>query len=724
MANTDYLYVYQGASVAITTTDLLSNDSDPQGQTMTVVAVSEPGTDGTLTGDLANGFTYTPGNDPALVGTDHTLNYLVTDTAGHVDQADIIVRILAAGDTNQPPVARDDVARTNIDASVNRFVIGNDFDPDGDSFSIVRILTPPHGTVTNFGSAIIYTPNPGFTGVEQITYTLRDSHGLTANGTLTVWVDTGVLGPETPVANTDYLYVYQGASVAITTADLLSNDSDPQGQTMTVVAVSEPGTAGTLTGDLANGFTYTPGNDPALVGTDHTLNYLVTDTAGHVDQADIIVRILAAGDTNQPPVARDDVARTNIDASVNRFVIGNDFDPDGDSFSIVRILTPPHGTVTNFGSSIIYIPNPGFTGVEQITYTLRDSHGLTANGTLTVWVDTGVTRPGDTGGQHRLLVRLPRRLGGHHHRRSVVQRQRPARPNPDRRRGLRTRHRRHPHRRPRQRLHLHTRQRPGPGRHRPHPQLPRHRHRRPRRPSRHHRPHPRRRRHQPTTRRSRRCGAHEHRRQCQSVRDRQRLRSRRRLVQHRPNPQPRHTAPWPTSDPRSSTSPTPASPASNRSPTPLRDSHGLTANGTLTVWVDTGVLGPETPVANTDYLYVYQGASVAITTADLLSNDSDPQGQTLTVVAVSEPGTAGTLTGNLANGFTYTPGNDPALVGTDHTLNYLVTDTAGHVDQADIIVRILAAGDPNQPPVAVPDTATSTATRQYLRGRQRLRSRR
>ena len=45
-----------------------------------------------------------------------------------------------------------------------------------------------------------------------------------------MWVDTGVLGPETPVANTDYLYVYQGASVAITTADLLSNDSDPQGQ--------------------------------------------------------------------------------------------------------------------------------------------------------------------------------------------------------------------------------------------------------------------------------------------------------------------------------------------------------------------------------------------------------------------------------------------------------------------------------------------------------------
>ena len=39
-------------------------------------------------------------------------------------------------------------------AVVDAFVVGNDFDPDGDSFSIVKIVTPAHGTVafnfTNF----------------------------------------------------------------------------------------------------------------------------------------------------------------------------------------------------------------------------------------------------------------------------------------------------------------------------------------------------------------------------------------------------------------------------------------------------------------------------------------------------------------------------------------------------------------------------------------------
>ena len=51
MLDIDYMYVYQGSSVSLTTAELLSNDIDPQGQALTVVAVSEPGIEGVLTGD-------------------------------------------------------------------------------------------------------------------------------------------------------------------------------------------------------------------------------------------------------------------------------------------------------------------------------------------------------------------------------------------------------------------------------------------------------------------------------------------------------------------------------------------------------------------------------------------------------------------------------------------------------------------------------------------------
>ena len=258
---TDYFYVYQGSSVGFTTAQLLDNDTDPQRQPLTVVAVSEPSNNGTLTGTLVDGFVYTPGTAAGLIGTDIQLNYLVTDTDGHVTQENITIRVLAAGDTNAIPVARADVARTNAGSSTGAlFVLGNDFDPDGGGVGLVEVSTPANGTVSFNGSYIInYIPNAGFSGVETITYTIRDDEGLTATGTLTVWVDTGaVSAAQSPNPQTDYFYVYQGSSVGFTTAQLLDNDTDPQRQPLTVVAVSEPSNNGTLTGTLTDGFVYTP----------------------------------------------------------------------------------------------------------------------------------------------------------------------------------------------------------------------------------------------------------------------------------------------------------------------------------------------------------------------------------------------------------------------------------------------------------------------------------
>ena len=89
------------------------------------------------------------------------------------------------------------------------FTTGNDFDPDGDTFSVVNVATPAHGTADMFGSGFTYTPNAGFFGAEAIGYTIQDTNGETAYAVATVWVDSGVTGPETPVPSVDYTFVYQ-----------------------------------------------------------------------------------------------------------------------------------------------------------------------------------------------------------------------------------------------------------------------------------------------------------------------------------------------------------------------------------------------------------------------------------------------------------------------------------------------------------------------------------
>ena len=168
-------------------------------------------------------------------------------------------------------------------------VIDNDFDPDGDSISIVRastrhtapsVRTPERRSATH--------PTPDSPASRPSPTHIRDSHGLTATG-----LAHGVgrhrrdrTGSHRRPTSTTCTSI-KAPSVSFTTAELLSNDTDPQGQALDGVSVSEPGTDGTLTGDLTTGFTYTPTNDPALINTDHDLNYLVTDTDGHVAQSNI-----------------------------------------------------------------------------------------------------------------------------------------------------------------------------------------------------------------------------------------------------------------------------------------------------------------------------------------------------------------------------------------------------------------------------------------------------
>ncbi len=382
-----------------------------------------------------------------------------------------------------PPVARADVARTDAGEPVSVGATSNDFDPDGELFGIASVATPAHGTVTNFGSGFNYQPDDGFSGVETITYTIEDSAGLTVDGVARVWVDTGVLGDQTPVLGEDYSFAYQGASASITTAELLSNDRDPQAQSLTVVAVSEPRHEGTLTGDLATpAFVFTPGNDPALIGSDPVLYYLVVDPEGHVAQSNVRIRILAADDPNRPPVAArrrraDD--REHEHCSV--FTLGNDFDPDGDGFNVVSVVTPATRHRRQLRLRLQLHTQPRLLRHRTVTYTIRDSHGLTLHRTATLWVDTGTLGPqsprltadytfvyqGSVGVDHAAQL-LSNDNDPQGQPLTVVAVSEPSTA--------------HPQRRPRLRVHLHTQHRPRTDQHRPRPRLPRRRHRRPRHP--------------------------------------------------------------------------------------------------------------------------------------------------------------------------------------------------------------------------------------------------
>src|SRR5690606_11079053 len=102
---------------------------------------------------------------------------------------------------------------------------------------------------------------------------------------------------------------------------------------------------------------------------------------------------------NPPPTPVNDSYTIEEDSDVAEYdVTANDTnddpeDPD-ETFSLVSVGSSSNGTVSRSadGTKLRYKPNANFFGVDTVTYTIRDSNGASATGTVTFTV-TAVNDP-------------------------------------------------------------------------------------------------------------------------------------------------------------------------------------------------------------------------------------------------------------------------------------------------------------------------------------------
>jgi len=187
---------------------------------------------------------------------------------------------------NRSPVARDDTATVEQD-SAGEFiaVLANDSDPDGDALVVERVTQPANGKVVNSVNGVIYTPAPGFVGVDIFTYTASDGRGGSSNpAQVTVTVRESDAGRnQPPQANDDRAVTNPERPVTIS---VLANDTDPDGDPLRVSGVSQP-TNGTVVNRVSN-VTYTP--NPGFRGTD-SFSYTASDGRGGTDVANVTVTV-------------------------------------------------------------------------------------------------------------------------------------------------------------------------------------------------------------------------------------------------------------------------------------------------------------------------------------------------------------------------------------------------------------------------------------------------
>ncbi len=174
-------------------------------------------------------------------------------------------------------------------------------------------------------------------------------------------------------------FTVNGSSVA-NVLDVLANDSDPDGDAISIVAVGTPahGTAAISGSRLS----YAPA--PGYVGPD-TFTYTIADPKGLTSTATVNITVIAV---NHPPSAQPDFATAGLNKPVAIAVLANDSDPDGDSLTITSFTQPARGTVTRGeNNTLVYLSIKDFVGVDTFTYTISDGRGGIAGTTVTVYAD-------------------------------------------------------------------------------------------------------------------------------------------------------------------------------------------------------------------------------------------------------------------------------------------------------------------------------------------------
>ena len=182
---------------------------------------------------------------------------------------------------NTPPTAHDDSVTTKYETKVTIDVLSNDSDADGDALTLKSVAVPSHGTATIHNGKIDYTPKSGFSGTDTFTYTMKDENGATANAKVTVTVEEKQ--NRAPKANNDSATTNYETSVTI---NVLSNDSDADGDTLTIESVTNPSN-GSAT--IKNGkIKYTPNSN--FSGKD-SFQYSINDGEGSTSTATVTVTV-------------------------------------------------------------------------------------------------------------------------------------------------------------------------------------------------------------------------------------------------------------------------------------------------------------------------------------------------------------------------------------------------------------------------------------------------
>ena len=330
---------------------------------------------------------------------------------------------------NTAPVAEDDDFSINEDNPLTvvalNGVLDNDTDVDIEPLTAVLASDVTNGTLgLAADGSFSYMPNLNFNGTDSFTYTADDGSpvGSSSNvATVTITVNS-VNDPPVALDDPGYSVAEDQLLTVSAATGVLANDSDPvEGDPLTSVLASGP-TSGTLSLGADGSFSYTPGLN--FNGT-ASFTYQARDPG--LALSNVVTVTITVNPIEDAPFAANDAYSVDEDDVLSvvalNGVLANDFDPEGDLFTAVKVTGPgpTSGTLSLAGlaadGSFTYTPDANFNGTDSFTYRAVASSGLAQGNVATVTItvipvnDAPVAAADAYSGDEEILLNVPALIG-------------------------------------------------------------------------------------------------------------------------------------------------------------------------------------------------------------------------------------------------------------------------------------------------------------------------
>ncbi|WP_293069379.1 tandem-95 repeat protein, partial [Okeania sp. SIO2B3] len=361
-AGDDVFETNEDTAITINKSELLANDSDPNGDEITITEFAADNIKNGTLEETADSFIYTPNEN---FSGEESFTYTIADAKGLTDTATVGINVIPVADTPNLEISTTTVSGSQ-DQEISLDITASLVDTSGSETLSITIAGVPEGATLSAGtdqgdgtweltleelenltlipSAAEQTEVLNFelTVIVTATETANDD-AASASEVIAVEV-TPLNGP--PIADDDVFETNEDTAITIQRSELLANDSDPDGDEITITEFAADNIKNGTLEETADSFIYTPNEN---FSGEESFTYTLTDSQGFTDTATVNINITPVADTPNLEISTPTVSASQ-DQEISLDITASLVDTSGSETLSITIAGVPEGATLSAGT--------------------------------------------------------------------------------------------------------------------------------------------------------------------------------------------------------------------------------------------------------------------------------------------------------------------------------------------------------------------------------------